>query len=99
MPWDHPTEATPETGIPNVVTKEGRELGAEIARLCPPADLCDGCACRLGTHANGCAPTLMSLVKCTMERTPFWCHKPEREGQLCAGYVALMASNTNRGGA
>lgn len=102
VPWEHPTPATPETGIRNVPTPEGRALGAELARMAdaeearftaldpsiPPR--CADCACRAGTRANGCGPSLMSLLKCVMEGTPFDCHL--REG-LCTGYLMLATAH------
>lgn len=76
-------------------TEEGAALGRELARLCDaelagkPDERCGTCAARHGDHlANGSPETLMSLVKCAAERTPFWCHEHDRP---CAGWVAMMA--------
>lgn len=78
---------------PNEVTAEGRALGKEMARLCDKEllgrrdDRCRTCAFRAGDHlANGSPETLMSALKCAMERTPFWCHEIDRP---CAGWLAL----------
>lgn len=105
-PWEHPKEGTPETGVRNVPTPEGRELGAEVARLAelererfqavfpevPP--MCADCACRGGTRANGCAPSVMSLLKCVFEVDEpdagvFNCHLHDR---ICTGYLMLATA-------
>ncbi|MFA6031795.1 MAG: hypothetical protein WC889_02710 [Myxococcota bacterium] len=75
----------------NVATPEGRLLGAELARLCDAEvaksgkdGRCDTCAFRAGDHlANGSPETLMTALKCAMEREPFWCHEHDRP---CAGW-------------
>lgn len=79
--------------VPNRSTEEGRSLGREMARLCDaelsgkPDDRCRTCAFRAGDHvANGSPETLMSALKCAMERTPFWCHESDRP---CAGWLAM----------
>ena len=78
---------------PNRTTPEGRELGRHMARLCDQElagrrdDRCRTCAFRAGDHlANGSPETLMSALKSTMERTPFWCHEHDR---ACAGWSAM----------
>lgn len=83
-----------ESKIPNRVTEEGRELGRQLARLCDGElagrrdDRCRSCAFRAGDHlANGSPETLMTALKCAMERTPFWCHEVDRP---CAGWVAMQ---------
>jgi hypothetical protein len=50
---------------------------------------CATCAFRKGTYANGCVPTVMDALKCTMEKVPFHCHERGREGCLCFGYETL----------
>jgi hypothetical protein len=78
---------------PNRVTEEGRELGRHLARLCDSAlarkedARCGTCAFRAGDHlANGSSETLMTALKCAMEREPFWCHEHNRP---CAGWAAM----------
>ena len=78
---------------PNLPSPEGRELGAHMARLCDreligkPDNRCTTCAFRAGDHiANGSPETLMSALKCAMEREPFWCHEHDRP---CAGWLAM----------
>lgn len=78
----------------NVATPEGRALGKELARLCDGAAAelgkdgrCSTCAFRAGDHlANGSPETLMSAVKCIVERETFWCHEHERP---CAGWSLM----------
>jgi len=80
--------------ITNSATPEGRELGAILARFCDQEaeragrdDRCATCAFRFGDHlANGSAATLMSALKCVMEREPFWCHEHDRP---CAGWLLM----------
>lgn len=91
-PWPHIGPGP----IPNVTTPEGIELGRELARLADNEyartgrdSRCETCAFRHGTHiANGSAPTLMSAVKCFLERTPFYCHETERP---CGGWVGAVS--------
>lgn len=82
--------------IKNRATDEGRALGAQMARF---ADIeaersgrdgrCGTCAFRAGDHlANGSPETLMTALKCVMEREPFWCHEHDRP---CAGWQLLKA--------
>ena len=85
------------TAILNIATPEGRELGAQVARLCDgelkgkPDNRCQTCAGRAGDHlANGSPETLMSFVKSIAERTPFWCHEHDRP---CAAWLALRFSH------
>lgn len=79
--------------IENRRTPEGVELGQHLARLCDgelagkPDARCDTCAFRSGDHlANGSPETLMTALKCAMQRTPFWCHEHDRP---CAGWQAM----------
>lgn len=83
--------------IPNTASPEGRELGREMARICDaeigdgPDDRCATCAFRAGDHlANGSVATLMTALKCAMEREPFWCH--EADNRPCAGWQAVKAA-------
>lgn len=88
--------------VRNIPTEEGQALGAELARLADGALLqlngavlerCATCAFRAGTMANGCAATLMNALKCAMEgEESFYCHEKNREGCVCAGYLALRFS-------
>lgn len=77
----------------NVTTPEGRELGFHLARLYETAldgrqdQRCQTCAFRRGDHlANGSPETLMTALKCAMERTPFWCHEADNP---CAGWLVM----------
>ena len=79
--------------VPNVATPEGREMGRLLARFYERElkgktdNRCDTCAVRVGDHvACGSPETQMSLMKCLMERTPFWCHEHDRP---CAGWTVL----------
>lgn len=46
---------------------------------------CSTCAFRAGDHiANGSPETLMTALKCAMEREPFWCHEHD---QPCSGWL------------
>lgn len=85
--------------IPNHTTPEGRELGRHMARLCDqelagkPDSRCGTCAFRAGDHlANGSPATLMDALKCSLERTPFWCHEHDR---ACAGWAAMKSPKNN----
>lgn len=98
-PWPFTGTSDPTaTATLNLPTPEGAEFGShiarfvdiEVAKMADPPERCDDCAARLGTVPNQCASTLMDLMKCAMERVPFYCHKPGAL-KLCAGYVALVA--------
>lgn len=104
VPWSFSEPAGVEDGTPNLPTPEGRLLGEQLARLCDIEEArlretfpnahrrCGDCALRLGTDPNGCAETLMDLVKCVVEAVPFYCHQAMTDGKprvLCAGYAAL----------
>lgn len=98
-PWPHIAggEHSPEFPVENVATLEGRELGQELARMADAEyartgrdSRCETCAFRHGPHiANGSPATLMSAVKCFLERTPFYCHETDRP---CSGWVAAVDS-------
>lgn len=108
VPWEF--SATPAPGDPtveNLPTPEGWMLGREISRLCDIEEerlrerfprqhpRCADCALRLGTRPNGCAETLMDILKCLYEHVPFYCHKGLRDGEprrLCAGYAILVGA-------
>jgi hypothetical protein len=90
-------------------TKEGAELGVELARLCdnaePAARLkvpeilprCASCAVRRGPHlANQSPVTLLNFTKCVLENIPFECHEPHRKGELCSGWAMLTLAKTDR---
>lgn len=78
----------------NVATTEGRQLGSRLASFCDVEaekqgrdGRCSTCAFRSGEHvANGSPETLMSALKCVMEREPFWCHETDRP---CAGWLLM----------
>lgn len=103
VPWPYSTPPTPgEPSRPSEATPEGAALGREVARfadieaaLAPdiPAR-CDDCAARLGTLPNQCGETLMDLIKCSVEREPFYCHKGVADGaeprRLCSGFLLLV---------
>lgn len=82
------------TAAENRATDEGRALGAHLARFADIEaskfgrdDRCSTCAFRAGDHiANGSPETLMTALKCVMEREVFWCHEHARP---CAGYQLL----------
>lgn len=77
----------------NVPTPEGRQLGAQLARLADKSEAemlaeqgmapvrCKSCAFRLGTFPNGCPTTVMDALKCVMEAVPFYCHCSPRNQQ------------------
>ena len=78
--------------IKNQRTPEGEEFGRHMARLCETAirgedKRCSTCAFRQGNLiANGSPQTLMTALKCVMERTPFYCHEIDVP---CAGWLAM----------
>ena len=84
-----------ESYRPNVATPEGQQLGAQMARLCDGEmakrdrdDRFETCAFRAGDHvANGSPETLMTALRCAMERTPFWCREHDR---ACAGWAVMQ---------
>ena len=96
-PWDHvEPPAIGERGVRNTPTPEGRELGANLARMTGEVPgACGDCAFRAGTRANGCAVSLMSAIKCVMENDPFYCHYgvPDEAvpARVCAGWAAAVA--------
>lgn len=80
---------------PNQRTPDGIALGEQMARLCDkeitgkPDNRCGTCAFRRGDHlANGSPETLMSAIKCVLERTPFPCHEHGTD-RPCAGWLAM----------
>jgi len=84
----------------NVTTPEGKELGTHLARF---ADVevargeidrrCSTCAFRAGDHlANGSVETLMTALKCVMEREVFWCHEHPLP---CGGWILLRHEQGN----
>lgn len=80
----------------NASTPEGRQLGFHLARLCDGEasksgrdGRCGTCAFRAGVHiANGSPETLMTALKCVMEREPFWCHEADKP---CSGWILMRA--------
>lgn len=94
--------------IRNYRTPQGAELGRHLARLTDDAEpkarlrvpeippRCSSCALRTGPHlANQSPATLLDVTKCVMENTPFFCHQPHREGELCSGWAMLMLAKTD----
>lgn len=113
VPWDFSTPCAEGEGHPNVPTDQGRELGAELARLTDVAEAdqlktfpdqlprCDDCAFRAGTAPNGCSETLMDAIKCVVEMSPFYCHKGvAADGEpkhMCRGYLLLISTSQGVG--
>ena len=66
--------------VENLRTEQGAELGRHLARFAEVEiektgvdNRCETCAFRRGDHlANGSPETLMTALKCVMERTPFF---------------------------
>lgn len=101
-PWDYIGQGTPETGVPNLPSPEGEALGVEIARMAANSEadyrarfpdappMCNDCAFRGGTEPNRRAATLMTALKCVIEREPFYCHKgiadADAPKRLCGGW-------------
>lgn len=86
------------TGIPNIPSLEGSELGRELARLADSEyrrtgrdTRCDDCAFRLGTVPNQCAGTLIDAFKCIVDGITFHCHQTDRP---CGGYVAAVMEDS-----
>lgn len=89
--------------VPNRPTPEGRELGAEVARLADRAlkdavarfeefpERCKSCAFRGGTVPNGCPPTLLTAIECCARREIFMCHEQDH---LCVGWAAIALAGT-----
>lgn len=90
-----------EPSLVNDPTDEGRALGREVARLADaefaknPAlrPRCHDCAFAASTEPNSIAGTLMTALKCAMEREPFYCHviPPSGHQRLCAGWEAMLS--------
>jgi hypothetical protein len=84
----------------NLPCAKGRELGREIARLTPQVpEMCNGCAFKEGTFANGCLSTLMDAAVCVLAGTAFHCHiKKNGNGDdaLCAGFMAALRSRNEK---
>lgn len=81
------------TMVPNRPSKEGRELGEQLARLCDAAEAeqlkqfpdmkrrCASCAFRKGTFPNGCVATTMDAFKAVMEGVDFMCHHSPQDAE------------------
>lgn len=90
----------PEREFINHPTPEGEALGEMLARFADvefernPAlrPRCADCAFARGSEPNQIAGTLMNALKCVIEKAPFYCHAGRGipNGQLCAGWVALI---------
>jgi hypothetical protein len=111
-PWEI---SIPKEGQPTVVnepTPEGRAAGLVFAKFADIEEAkqralfpdmlprCDDCALRAGTTPNGCVSTLMDVLKCAVEGTPFFCHKGIKDGdepkRLCTGAIVLMDEDARR---
>lgn len=89
-----------EASLVNDPTPEGAALGKHLARwvdaeMDGPRILrprCSDCAFLKGTPPNQIAGTLMTALKCVIEKEPFYCHSERgvRSGPLCAGWEALI---------
>lgn len=109
-PWDYALEPAPGAPVRvNLPTAEGEELGKHLARfvdveiaerqkrgqLIP--ERCFDCAFRAGSFPNGCVPTVMTALKCVIEREEFSCHHGlDGEGnptKPCAGWVILEGAD------
>jgi hypothetical protein len=93
--------------IRNKATEDGRALGHHLARFCDEAEpaarlrfpelppRCASCAFREGQHvANGSVAATMDATKCWLEGIEFYCHEPERKGQLCSGWSMMMLAKS-----
>lgn len=92
-PWPTIGGSDEPTGVPNLPSPEGAELGRHLARLLdvdPDAEgLCRECAFREGAVGNVRAATVMDALKCAAEGSPvFYCHMQGRGLCPCAGWVA-----------
>ncbi|MBN3848188.1 hypothetical protein G3N58_15305 [Paraburkholderia sp. Ac-20342] len=97
---------------PNRPSPEGYVLGAQLARLTDKAEpivraqfpdhkaRCKSCAFTAGTFPNGCLPTVMDALKCTLDGTPFHCHQEFDENgtptDLCAGWAIAATQVDDR---
>lgn len=91
---------TNEGSFVNDPSPEGAELGGLLARwvdaeMDGPRILrprCHDCAFLRGTEPNQIAGTLMTALKCVIEKEPFYCHSERgvSNGKLCAGWQALI---------
>lgn len=99
-PSPTPAGEPPERSFVNDPSPEGAELGAMLARFVDaemdgPRILrprCDDCAFLRGTEPNQIAGTVMTALKCVIEKEPFYCHweRGVSSGKLCAGWEALI---------
>lgn len=91
----------------NKPSDEGRMVGDGLARFADTAEQafrkqlgfvplrCSSCAFRKGTYPNGRLATVGDAMKCSMERTPFYCHhgmNGNGEAHICAGWLMLAGS-------
>lgn len=84
----------------NYPSPEAAELGGLLARwvdteMDGPRILrprCADCAFLRGTEPNQIAGTVMTALKCVIEKEPFYCHSERGvpNGKLCAGWEALI---------
>lgn len=61
--------------------------------------MCNGCAFRPGTYANGCEQTIKNAAVCVVTGTPFHCHikrEPDGEESVCAGFMSALRDRNRR---
>ena len=102
-------DAPTDNGFINDPSAEGSQLGAILSRwvdaeMDGPRILrprCGDCAFLRGTEPNQIAGTLMTALKCVIEKEPFYCHAERGvpNGKLCAGWEALIVAKGPRGNA
>lgn len=90
----------PDGSFVNDPSPLGEQLGAMLSRFVDaemdgPRILrprCHDCAFLRGTEPNKIAGTLMTALKCVIEKEPFYCHAERgvSSGHLCAGWEALI---------
>src|SRR6185437_9861093 len=93
--------------VSNDPSEEGAKLGLQLAEVVEKAEslrrakfpdmlpMCNDCALRGGTRPNQSLATLLDVMKCAVESTPFFCHKGVKEGEqparLCTWAMVLMS--------
>lgn len=84
------------------VSPIGRAVGEQLVRLTEPViaklaaegdedERCKSCAFRAGTVPNGCAQTMLDVMKCVIEQKPFYCHVEkyaDGSEKVCHGWFA-----------
>lgn len=85
--------------VPNRPTELGREAGKQLARFCDQQEQkkmtlrprCQSCAFRAGSIPNGCEPTIMDALKCSVEGRRFMCHEDKSGQTACAGWLLMKS--------